>query len=153
MNQEIGQEWVKRLRSGDYPQGKVRLRNGDDTYCCLGVLCEIAVEQGEAQVVTQMHDINPGDKLYIEYRYSDGESLSAHVLPRLVAEWAGLPADNPKIPIAGSGFEELAGEIYGAEAEEADEISLAMLNDNGAKFPQIADAIEKFFLSNEEVPA
>ncbi|HWG97181.1 MAG TPA: hypothetical protein VN647_08875 [Nitrospira sp.] len=33
--------WVRALRSGKYQQGKGRLRKGD-SYCCLGVACELA---------------------------------------------------------------------------------------------------------------
>jgi len=40
MDQEIKQEWVKALRSGDFKQGRGKLRNGDG-YCCLGVLCQV----------------------------------------------------------------------------------------------------------------
>jgi hypothetical protein len=32
--------WIAALRSGEYVQGTHRLRNNDDTYCCLGVACD-----------------------------------------------------------------------------------------------------------------
>lgn len=41
MNQEIKAKWVEALRSGKYKQGKKRLRFRGDTYCCLGVLCDV----------------------------------------------------------------------------------------------------------------
>lgn len=48
MTQKLGpkqQEWVDVLRSGKYKQGKGRLHvknfDGTDSYCCLGVLCEL----------------------------------------------------------------------------------------------------------------
>lgn len=44
MNQDIKREWVAKLRSGKYEQGKGRLRSKGNQYCCLGVLCEIGVE-------------------------------------------------------------------------------------------------------------
>src|SRR5437868_3244044 len=34
--------WVKALRSGRYKQGRCKLRSTDNTYCCLGVLCQVA---------------------------------------------------------------------------------------------------------------
>lgn len=37
MDQKIKKEWVKALRSGEYKQGRGRLKCGDE-YCCLGVL-------------------------------------------------------------------------------------------------------------------
>jgi hypothetical protein len=38
--QEIKDKWIAALTNGEYKQGKGYLRLGD-TYCCLGVLCEI----------------------------------------------------------------------------------------------------------------
>jgi len=41
VNKQLKAEWVKALRSGEYKQGRLRLQRGD-SYCCLGVLCEVA---------------------------------------------------------------------------------------------------------------
>lgn len=41
MKKEIADKWVTALRSGKYKQGRFTLKKGD-TYCCLGVLCEIS---------------------------------------------------------------------------------------------------------------
>lgn len=41
MNKEIQTEWVAALRSGDYVQGKGKLKTSDNQFCCLGVLCDI----------------------------------------------------------------------------------------------------------------
>lgn len=41
MNQEIKKRWVAALRSGDYKQGTGALRNADNKFCCLGVLCDL----------------------------------------------------------------------------------------------------------------
>ena len=38
--------WVRALRSGKYNWGKRALRTDDNKYCCLGVLCELAIKQG-----------------------------------------------------------------------------------------------------------
>jgi hypothetical protein len=35
-------ELVAALRSGKYKQGRHRLRDGSDGYCCLGVACDVA---------------------------------------------------------------------------------------------------------------
>lgn len=45
MKKSVAKEWVKTLRSGKYKQGKGKLRHAG-RYCCLGVLCEIAVKEG-----------------------------------------------------------------------------------------------------------
>lgn len=44
MNKEKAMEWVARLRSGKYKQGKSVLNRNDEFFCCLGVLSEIAFE-------------------------------------------------------------------------------------------------------------
>lgn len=41
MNPEIKNRWTKALRSGKYKQGKGLLRDSEDRYCCLGVLCDV----------------------------------------------------------------------------------------------------------------
>jgi hypothetical protein len=33
--------WLEALRSGDYKQGAGKLREQDNGFCCLGVLCDI----------------------------------------------------------------------------------------------------------------
>lgn len=40
MNREWRDKWIKALRSGAYIQGYRKLRT-NDTYCCLGVLCDL----------------------------------------------------------------------------------------------------------------
>lgn len=48
----LREEWVRRLRSGEFRQGKVALaqRCGFEwQYCCLGVACTILVEEGEME--------------------------------------------------------------------------------------------------------
>lgn len=41
MKKFVAIKWVKALRSGKYKQGRRRLKSLDNSYCCLGVLCEI----------------------------------------------------------------------------------------------------------------
>lgn len=45
MHEKIKREWIEALRSGKYEQGKGSLRDGDK-FCCLGVLCDIAIKHG-----------------------------------------------------------------------------------------------------------
>jgi hypothetical protein len=40
MEAELKEKWVAALRSGDYKQTKVELRDGNK-HCALGVLCEV----------------------------------------------------------------------------------------------------------------
>lgn len=37
---ENARKWVEALRSGEFEQAQARLRD-DDSYCCLGVACEL----------------------------------------------------------------------------------------------------------------
>jgi hypothetical protein len=113
MDPDIKQEWCTRLRSGRYPQsiGHLQDRNG---YCCLGVLSEIAHEQGVVSRVI----LNVQSQVY----YYDGE---CNFLSQDVARWAGLTSHDPNV----MGFGHL--------------ISLAVLNDNHVPFSTIADLIEE----------
>lgn len=43
MKQEIAEQWVAALRSGNYKQRAAHLRKGD-RFCCLGVLCDIHLQ-------------------------------------------------------------------------------------------------------------
>ena len=41
MDAGLKKDWLKALRSGKYKQGKHYLRDQDNAFCCLGVLCEL----------------------------------------------------------------------------------------------------------------
>lgn len=42
MEPKLKAKWVEALRSGNYTQGKFMLHNqAENTFCCLGVLCEV----------------------------------------------------------------------------------------------------------------
>jgi len=42
MREEPKRLWLENLRSGKYKQGFNTLRNVDNEFCCLGVLCDIS---------------------------------------------------------------------------------------------------------------
>jgi hypothetical protein len=80
MNPEIKAQWTAALRSGEYQQGTGQLaqkHEGEWQFCCLGVLCELAVKADQDVTVTDGNI----DRLY------DGQ---AALLPRSVAGWAGI---------------------------------------------------------------
>lgn len=79
MNQEIKKLWVAALRSGKYKQGVGSLLNRVDEYCCLGVLCDLAVKK---QVVHSFLDAHNGRN---------------EVPGDIVRLWAGLTDSNPQI--------------------------------------------------------
>jgi hypothetical protein len=122
MNQSIKRRWVEALRSGKYKQGYNVLRNRDDTLCCLGVLCEIAVEDGIIGDAVFDGDKDAG---YGEYLYGKEEAVTSP--PSTVNQWANILDD-----------------FYEVHDEEGNEKQLANLNDSGSyTFKMIADLIEK----------
>ena len=89
MNELIAQQWVAALRSGDYKQGKSVLHNQDtNTYCCLGVLCDLYVQE------------NNNRDSYCQQRMLSDTSIvtcfgdSTGTLPSDVRMWAGIGDDN-----------------------------------------------------------
>ena len=85
MNEDIKSEWVSALRSGDYKQGIGYLRV-DNEFCCLGVLCDIAVNKGVITYSIGTDNI---------YNYGWPGSRAAEVLPDAVVSWAELEDQNP----------------------------------------------------------
>lgn len=114
MDKQIKKEWLKALRSGDYQQGSDYLNVKNTTFCCLGVICELAFKQGIVRKEAA------GDTIkYISVKdLNDGDQW---VLPNAVVVWAGLKESNPEI----------------------NNENLAEFNDTGASFEEIADVIEK----------
>lgn len=53
MKPEVKEAWLNALRSGEYEQGEGALHkieeDGPDTFCCLGVLCELAFKAGAVE--------------------------------------------------------------------------------------------------------
>jgi hypothetical protein len=50
LREEVKVKWLEALRSGRYTQGTGALQrvheDGSRSFCCLGVLCEVAIEMG-----------------------------------------------------------------------------------------------------------
>ncbi len=102
MNKEIAKRWVAALRSGKYKQGRGAL-NKNDSFCCLGVLCDIS-------------ELNTWVASNTNTEGYDGEQ---GVLPVQVMEWAGIKssvADSPGGSLTsqndtGASFSEIASII------------------------------------------
>ena len=134
MNQEIKQEWIAALRSGEYKQA-TGLLNNCEGMCCLGVLCDLyAKKHSEVEWVFKQPEEYTG-KLNGDLGTLFNEELS---LPKEVMEWAGLSERNPSTPISQDAEEAFP------EAEHVWAHTLAELNDGGLTFPQMADVIERF---------
>ena len=56
MKKELKEKWVAALRSGNYQQGRYALKRTNNTYCCLGVLCEVGGETFEFQPPSELID-------------------------------------------------------------------------------------------------
>jgi len=135
-NQEIMREWVRNLRSGEYEQGRGAL-NVDGNFCCLGVLCQMAADQGVIAQPTLTREL-VSTLPYVQYgthtvaRYEHGATTMP---PQKVYEWAGihsLPED----------FKDIESDLYGRR--------LADMNDSGKTFAQIADIIEEHWIDLPE---
>lgn len=115
MYKEIKKQWVDALRSGEYEQGRFRLRNPDtNKFCCLGVLCNLHA-QAHPEIASQQTD--PG-------RYMGASDFP----PKEVMQWAGF---SERAPTAVVMWEER-------------ESRLSSLNDTyGLDFLEIAKLIEE----------
>lgn len=120
-------KWVEALRSNKFEQGTGSLvqEGGDVKHCCLGVLCEVYIEENGSGTLERKYD---------EYYFSVAEGWGYDsVLPPEVKEWSGLRTES-------GAFDRLkAAEIAG----ELNHDSLIELNDDAEwTFDQIADFIE-----------
>jgi hypothetical protein len=138
MRKEIADKWIAALRSGKYKQTKGYLcvdkefTQAPITYkpghCCLGVLCEIAIEEGlEIEKNSSIKLL--GGSNSPSSSYNDEKSF----LPYEVQVWADMHSND------GDGThieqEDDEGRIYDTRK------SLAELNDDGKTFEEIAAAI------------
>jgi hypothetical protein len=94
MKPEIARRWADALESGQYKQARgllcrVDRETGTRSYCCLGVLCELAIEDG---VPVSVHEHKT--------EYGHGHvafDKSGSYLPESVVKWAGADNANPKV--------------------------------------------------------
>ena len=128
MNPEIRAKWASKLRSGEFRQGVEYLAYDDPSdgvrkYCCMGVLCELAAEEG---VVT-------GEVIENTVYYgADGDN---RVLPEEVINWAELSDSNPDLRPYKPSDKWYRGQQY--------QMSCADANDGERlSFSEIADLID-----------
>lgn len=105
MNQEIKAKWVAALRSGQYKQGKECLRNEENHFCCLGVLCDIIDN-------TKWRPNNMPDK---PFKYGVVGDSDHNYLPTYIARKAEL-LRNQEVDLSlmndrGNSFERIAKHI------------------------------------------
>jgi hypothetical protein len=119
LKKRVKEQWVAALRSGKYRQGQSSLAEGGK-YCCLGVLCEVALEN-RLPLNVEDNVSTYGDP----WRAYDGESS---FLPKRVYEWATLKKGRGPLR---DDFDLPGG------------TNLVEANDTGKTFEEIADLIEE----------
>jgi hypothetical protein len=122
--------WAEALRSGRFTQGKQHLTRRFPmmtTYCCVGVACEIAGLQSEADRQRDATTLAVATFLrYGRYRVSD-------LAPRELLEWLGFDLPAPHVHKA---------RLYLAGGYHNDLVELNDVHD--WSFESIAAAIEKY---------
>lgn len=124
MNKNIKKQWLKALRSGEYTRGVGQLRDKDNKFCCLGVLCNLHA-QAHPEIAAEQTD-------------TDSYLGASGLLPIAVAEWAEFKLSDIKLSGGTNGI--LCDIKTHPEGD-----TLSGLNDNwSSNFEKVADAIEAF---------
>jgi hypothetical protein len=121
-NRDVIATWVAALRSGRYRQGRGGLRGEDvvgPRHCCLGVLCELAVDAGIAQRAGNLYGVRRDDEWYVQFQGA--------YLPSVVVAWAGLSGGDPYV-------------VHDDRASKLNDVE-------HWSFADIADALERRYLS------
>jgi len=140
MKQHIKEKWLNALRSGEYLQGKDSLQPAPNSFCCLGVLCDIAIKEGAVNNGQWIEsDEGNGLKFASGMLSDEADFYAQHYqeeedgeLPRTVRRWAEIDSCNPQVLVTIN------------EEGHQKQLSLAELNDTwNYDFRKIADLIEK----------
>ena len=124
MNPDIKARWVAALRNPEAKQLRGNLGKVYGGRCCLGVLCDIAVEDGVIQPPE-------ADEFDGNLSYGGMESLP----PVEVNEWAGFDPDAASPAL-------LTGGRWGSTFDDASLLAHIANDELKLTFPQIADLIE-----------
>ena len=127
MNREIKEEWLKRLRSGEYKQAKSSLctvsKEGEKSYCCLGILTEIVNGEDAFHAGPDHYPDHKGSIDLVDNRGNDSYPSKETLIE---AGW-----DTRDVAIEGLGNRTKLTR------------QLGYLNDKGLTFEDIASIIEK----------
>jgi len=139
---EVRAKWTAALRSGEYVKTRNKLHKLDPTgkyhsYCCLGVLCDLAVKEG---IIPPAVEKNSPYIFGYKDDTLDGHSFSSirdNDVPQKVRTWSGL-CDSTG---AFSPIEEFKGVKF--KSGSASLNNLAQINDHtDLTFSDLADFIE-----------
>lgn len=127
------------LRSGEYRQCTGTLLHVDDdgnkSYCCLGVLTDVAIKNG-LEGVQEVFDTPGGEgfKVSNDQRRSGEADFVYAFLPHAVKDWYGFESIGPSVTVD----------------NDVENDELTHLNDDLRwDFNQIADAIEATYITGE----
>jgi len=139
MDKRIKALWIEALESGEYKQSTGSLRytpedSGEPKFCCLGVLCEVAIKDG----------------LDIEFD-PEGETYDgcSAFLPEKVQHWAGLEDEGGYVRSVDSGYLQTHVEytVPGGDYGYTEEASTLLTLNDAAMWPfeKIAKVIDEQF--------
>lgn len=144
MKTVIKNKWIDALLSDDYEQTTGQLGryadSGPDKYCCLGVLCDIMLDDDAAPV-----RLDERNGPWRDIKFNEGQGS---VLPYELAAYLGVEAA-PTYTMEFDPEREFISEwgFFAAPFDDRGtflELELADLNDSGFSFAQIADVIRWF---------
>ncbi len=102
MKVDIKENWIAALTSGEYEQARGSLidnTEGQSHYCCLGVLCDLAVKEGVEGVRIQ-EDGNGARHVQTLDDRDEWVTVEDENLPAVVSEWAGLDCEyDPRVGV------------------------------------------------------
>lgn len=138
MKQDILNQWLAALRSGEYKQGQGKLRVSEG-FCCLGVLCDL---YAKAHSNAEWHEVKHLDGANFLVKGEYGAFDEYDYLPIPVQQWAGVTEANPRV---GAGY----GQTRNVKVEQLtvghEMRPLSELNDSGMSFEKIARLLELEF--------
>ena len=127
MKKEIAKIWTKALKSGDYKQGRFALRDNNDCFCCLGVLCDLYNNDRKEKKKKSIKILGPkydGNKNFEVFQYGNQKDF----LPLAVRKWAGMSSNK--------------GWVHG--------VNLSDLNDGALNKPYNFKELAKFIEEHSE---
>lgn len=118
MNEHVKDLWLHALRDGEYVQGSGMLKTQENTYCCLGVLCDLYHKTTGKGLWDNYTNMGFDTIVFEEHEFN---------LPDSVVEWAGLSELDPFI-----------------EGEKLSIHNDGDISTESKTFPEIADLIERY---------
>jgi hypothetical protein len=121
MDAKIKADWLVALRSDQYKQCQLKLNDGSNGYCCLGVLCKVMGATFEDYV-------NP-----LDTEYSDEPPYIEHNRP--ILNGINLAKDEDE------SLSHYTKDLVGLSLEDESRL-ISMNDDEGKNFREIADYVE-----------